>query len=174
MGCPLLVGKVYFSNLRMTLIYILFSRNFHALLTNREKCGRIYPSHEFNIYPITGKYFGKRCFLSFLIPLLGCNSCDNNWEGGAVSVRSFMGRTFLYADRGIYMSKEISKKVIDITGTELTPGEPTACLGNGAQGFACCCDECDYYLLCFPEFDFQIKRKNKTKIPHTLHDQNNA
>ena len=89
-------------------------------------------------------------------------------------MRSFMGRTFLYAERGIYMSKEISKKVIDITGTELTPGEPTACLGNGEQGFACCCDECDYYLLCFPEFDSQIKRKNKTKIPHTLHDQNNA
>ena len=51
------------------------------------------------------------------------------------------------------MSKHISKKVIDITGIELTPGEPTVCLGNGEQGFECCCDECDYYLLCFPEFD---------------------
>ena len=28
--------------------------------------------------PKTGKYFGKKCFLSFLIPLLGSNSCDNN------------------------------------------------------------------------------------------------
>ena len=27
------------------------------------------------------------------------------------------------------------------------------CLGNGEQGFEFCCDECDYYLLCFPEFD---------------------
>ena len=49
------------------------------------------------------------------------------------------------------MSKEISKKVIDVTGIELTPGEPTVCIGNGEQGFECCCDECDYYLLCCPE-----------------------
>jgi len=45
----------------------------------------------------------------------------------------------------------IPKKVIDITGVELTPGEPTICLGNGEQGFECCCDECDYLLLCYPE-----------------------
>ena len=51
------------------------------------------------------------------------------------------------------MSKNIRKKIIDITGIELMPGEPTACLGNGEQGFECCCDECDYYLICFPEFD---------------------
>ncbi len=51
------------------------------------------------------------------------------------------------------MSKDIFKKVIDITGIELTPGEPNVCLGNGEQSFECCCDECDYYLLCFPEFD---------------------
>ena len=43
--------------------------------------------------------------------------------------------------------------VIDITGVKLTPGDPTVCLGNGKQGFACCCDECDFFLLCFPEFD---------------------
>ena len=47
----------------------------------------------------------------------------------------------------------IPKKVIDVTGVELTPGEPDVCLGNGEQGFECCCDECDYFLLCFPEFD---------------------
>ena len=69
---------------------------------------------------------------------------------------------------GGYMNKDISRKVIDVTGTELTPGEPTVCLGNGEQGFECCCDECDYYLLCFPEFDPKSKRNNKTKIPHTL------
>ena len=51
------------------------------------------------------------------------------------------------------MSKNIHKKVIDINGIELTPKEPTVCLGNGEQGFECCCDECDYYLLCYPEFD---------------------
>ena len=40
------------------------------------------------------------------------------------------------------------------------PGEPTVCLGNGEQGFECCCDECDYYLLCFPEFDPKSKEEN--------------
>ena len=54
---------------------------------------------------------------------------------------------------GGYMSKNIQEKIVDITGIELMPGKPTACLGNGEQGFECCCDECDYYLLCFPEFD---------------------
>ncbi len=50
------------------------------------------------------------------------------------------------------MNKQATK-IIDITGVELTPGVPSVCLGNGEQGFACCCDECDYFLLCFPEFD---------------------
>ena len=50
------------------------------------------------------------------------------------------------------MSEDISKKAIDVTGVELTPGEPSVCLGNGEQGFECCCDECNYFLCCFPEF----------------------
>ena len=50
------------------------------------------------------------------------------------------------------MSQDIFKKVIDIIGIELMPQNPTVCLGNGEQGFECCCDECDHYLLCFPEF----------------------
>ena len=58
-----------------------------------------------------------------------------------------------YMLAGGYMSKNIQKKVIDVTGVELTPGEPAVCLGNGERYFECCCDECDYYLLCFPEFD---------------------
>ena len=41
----------------------------------------------------------------------------------------------LYTDGELYMSKKIQKKVIDITGVELAPGEPTVCLGNGDQGF---------------------------------------
>lgn len=49
------------------------------------------------------------------------------------------------------MKRNFPEKVIDVTGVELTPGEPVICLGNGEQGFECCCDECDYYLLCFPE-----------------------
>ena len=50
------------------------------------------------------------------------------------------------------MSKKIPKKVIDPTGVELTPGKPDICLGNGELEFECCCDECNYYLICFPEF----------------------
>ena len=58
------------------------------------------------------------------------------------------------------MNKNIQEKIIDITGIELTPGKLTVCFGNGEQGFECCCDECDYFLLCFPEFDVQIKGEN--------------
>ena len=57
--------------------------------------------------------------------------------------------------QGDYVNNEIPKKVIDVTGIELTPGEPDVCLGNGEQGFECCCDECDYCLLCCPKFDFK-------------------
>ena len=52
------------------------------------------------------------------------------------------------------MNNDTTKKVIDITGIELTPGEPAVCLGNGEWDFECCCDECDYYLRCFPKADF--------------------
>ena len=58
------------------------------------------------------------------------------------------------------MNKNIQEKITDITGIELAPGKPTVCLGNGEQGFECCCDECDYFGLCFPEFDLQIKEEN--------------
>ena len=67
---------------------------------------------------------------------------------------------------GGYMRKNIQKRVIDITGVELMLGEPTVCLGNGEQGFECCCDECDYYLLCFPEFDLINEEKiNDIELP---------
>ena len=58
-----------------------------------------------------------------------------------------------------YMSENIQQRVIDITGVELMPGEANECLGNGEQGLECCCDECDYFLLCFPGFDAKIKEK---------------
>ena len=60
------------------------------------------------------------------------------------------------------MSKNNQKKVIDVTGVELTPGEPDVCLGNGERGFECCCDECDCFLICFPESDIK-NEKEKTK-----------
>ena len=58
------------------------------------------------------------------------------------------------------MSKNTPKKVIDIIGIELTPGQPAVCLGNGERGFECCCDECDYYLLCFSEIEPNNKQEN--------------
>ena len=51
------------------------------------------------------------------------------------------------------MKKKNYNEVIDITGVKLTPGKPSVCLGNGEQGFECCCDECDYFLVCFPEIE---------------------
>ena len=53
------------------------------------------------------------------------------------------------------MKNNISEKEIDISGVEITPGNRTVCLGNGEQGYECCCDECDYLLLCYPEFDWE-------------------
>ena len=40
------------------------------------------------------------------------------------------------------------------TGIMLTPSHHGKdCLGNGEhEGFECCCDECDYYLFCFPDW----------------------
>ena len=51
------------------------------------------------------------------------------------------------------MRKNVPEKFIDVTGIELTPGKPAICLGNGEQGYECCCDECNFYLRCYPEFD---------------------
>jgi len=61
----------------------------------------------------------------------------------------------------VYMNNK-QKKITDVSGIELAPGEPTLCLGNGKQGYECCCDECDCFLLCFPEFD--LKNEEKTAL----------
>ena len=61
-----------------------------------------------------------------------------------------MGRTFLYTEGEYMNNNDIPRKIIDITGVELTPGEPVVCLGNGEQSFECCCDECDYFFALFP------------------------
>lgn len=41
------------------------------------------------------------------------------------------------------------------TGILLTPSyHGKDCLGNGRHlGYECCCDECDYLLECFPEWE---------------------
>ena len=40
------------------------------------------------------------------------------------------------------------------TGIMLTPSyHGEKCLGSGDHaGFECCCDECEYYLSCFPDW----------------------
>ena len=51
------------------------------------------------------------------------------------------------------------EKIIDVTGIELTPGNHgDNCKGNGTyfdengEPIECCCDECNYMMLCFPEY----------------------
>ncbi len=58
------------------------------------------------------------------------------------------------------MNNNIQEKIIDITGIELTPEKPNVCFGNVERGFECCCDGCDYFLLCFPAFNVQTKEEN--------------
>ena len=46
----------------------------------------------------------------------------------------------------------LTQSVIDVTGIELTPGDPERCKGNGKhEGVECCCDACDHLAACFPE-----------------------
>ena len=50
----------------------------------------------------------------------------------------------------------------DSSGIEITPGQPEICQGNGKTTGAggeileCCCDECDYFLTCYPEYTPRI------------------
>lgn len=43
------------------------------------------------------------------------------------------------------------------TGIELCPSfHGDECPGNGEHpGLECCCDECDYYLFCFPDWNLE-------------------
>lgn len=46
-----------------------------------------------------------------------------------------------------------TKDMVDpYTGILLTPSfHGEQCLGDGEhEGYECCCDECNYYLICFP------------------------
>lgn len=46
-------------------------------------------------------------------------------------------------------------QILDITGTPLNPSpQGKKCPGNGEHSeYECCCDECDYYLECFPQYN---------------------
>ncbi len=52
------------------------------------------------------------------------------------------------------MDKSADTKYMDPTGTILTPSfHGERCLGNGEYSdIECCCDECDFYLECFPDW----------------------
>ena len=57
------------------------------------------------------------------------------------------------------MMKELSgeQNIVDVTGAELSPGEPARCQGNGKHpDFECCCDECDFFLACYPEHQADV------------------
>lgn len=56
------------------------------------------------------------------------------------------------------------RQIIDVTGTPLTPSrQGNKCLGNGEHlEYECCCDECNYYLKCFPQYN-PWSRWNKFK-----------
>lgn len=55
----------------------------------------------------------------------------------------------------VYIKAELLPKADPSTGIVLTPSfHGELCQGNGEHpGVECCCDECDYYLECFPDWD---------------------
>ena len=48
---------------------------------------------------------------------------------------------------------------IDVSGTPLTPSfNGKRCLGNGEhKEYECCCDECGYFLKCYPKWYWDVK-----------------
>ena len=55
------------------------------------------------------------------------------------------------------------KKIYDVTGVPLAPGHPDKC--QGAKPETCCCDECEFFLSCFPEWDENGKEFIKLTTP---------
>lgn len=48
------------------------------------------------------------------------------------------------------------------TGQLITPGYPKICLSSGTfPGFKRCCDECDYFLECYPECQVDVSKNQK-------------
>jgi hypothetical protein len=46
----------------------------------------------------------------------------------------------------------LAREIDPLTGTELTPGKPDECLGgDNYPEYPLCCDECDFYLACYPD-----------------------
>ena len=74
----------------------------------------------------------------------------------------------------IFKNKAKREKIIDITGTVLTPGKGgRKCHGNGKHFnkngilIECCCNECDYLLCCSEKHSTDKCRKcTDNKCPH--------
>ncbi|MBE7041202.1 MAG: hypothetical protein E7400_04470 [Ruminococcaceae bacterium] len=68
------------------------------------------------------------------------------------------------------------KQIIDEeTGTPLKPSrQGKRCPGNGSHPeYWCCCDECDYYMHCFPQYEWEFKiKKLKKRIKQLFKKQN--
>ena len=61
--------------------------------------------------------------------------------------------------------ESIEREVIDVTGTPLTPGSFEKCLGNGKyDGIECCCDNCDYFIICVLKSDAEKWQELKQDI----------
>lgn len=62
----------------------------------------------------------------------------------------------------------------DDSGAVLTPGRPQTCEGNGKdERFEICCDECNWFLACFPEYcdsNYSPPEELTPKIKYTEFD----
>ena len=72
---------------------------------------------------------------------------------------NYVKRGFSLADAVEQVAQDFPAPV-DPSGVPLVPGDPANCPGNGKGTFVfedgskieCCCDNCDYALLCHPEW----------------------
>ncbi len=59
---------------------------------------------------------------------------------------------------------------VDITGTPLTPSlGGKDCLGNGEHpGIECCCENCNHYLICYPDIEDDVDLDELDITPEEL------
>ncbi len=51
-----------------------------------------------------------------------------------------------------FLGLKLEPEIDPWTGAELKPGDPEICQGNGKDPrFEICCDECDFFLACYPD-----------------------
>lgn len=55
----------------------------------------------------------------------------------------------------VYKRLHTPEQLLDPTGVKLTPSwHGKECLGSGDWlGYECCCDNCDHFLVCFPDWE---------------------